>query len=158
MQQPSWNMPGMWRWKIQILGVTLGQTSARPFTVSGVGSAQKEPSGHGQSCHLGRLWAHWEGGSFPHSIALTVDIHPQHLLPPARPNLLPGLCHWLANTRESPGLLPAQLPHCRLGEMIHPSYTLGIPQMQRGIVHSQCSQQSALSLPHPCPVTTHCPH
>lgn len=64
-------------------GQTLGQTLHFWGWLS-----QREPSSHGQSCHLGRLWTHWEGGSLSHSIALTTVIHPQHLLPPARPSLL----------------------------------------------------------------------
>lgn len=158
LQQPSWNMPRMWRRKIQILGVNLGQT----LQCFWGWLSQREPSVHGQSCHLGRLWAHWEGGSFPHSIALTTVTHSQHLLPPARPSLLSAFATgWqIPGMPGSPGLLPAQLPQDTLGEMIHPSYTLGnlVPQMQRDIVQSQCSQQSALSLPCPCPVTAHCPH
>lgn len=139
-------------------GQTLGQTLHFWSWLS-----QREPSSHGQSCHLGRLWTHWEGGSLSHSIALTTVIHPQHLLPPARPSLLSAFATgWqIPGMPESPGLLPAQLLQGRPGEMFHPNYTLGnpgVPQMQRDIVHSQCSQQSALSLPRPCPVTARSPH
>lgn len=137
LQQPSWNTPGMWRRKIQILGVTLGQT----FHYFWGWHSQREPSAHGQSCYLGRLWAHWKGGSFPHSIPLTAVILPQHLLPGQVCSPLP-----LAGNQGEPWAPPVQLPQGRLGEMIHP-YTPGIPQMQRDIAHSQCSQQSALSLP-----------
>lgn len=99
MRQPSWNMPGMWGRKLQILGVTLGQTLGQTLHFWGWLS-QREPSSHGQSCHLGRLWTHWEGGSLSHSIALTSY---SSSAPPAscQAKSALGLCHWLANTRNA---------------------------------------------------------